>query len=117
MSENIPHGGSWYADVETTKERELQYPAGRLPKICPECRESWSHGNGCSFKTYENYMADIKLLQDQIRRASEFGSKYYTQLQRTLGKLAQLKHENNKLRKANERLRKQMKGNHDPKIS
>lgn len=72
---------------------------------CEECQCYGGHRTICSQCTPE-WMAYLAAhAQEQEARARKNAGEYLAALQKLHGKIAMLRHENNKLRKANERLR------------
>jgi hypothetical protein len=72
---------------------------------CEECKRHGGHTTICSQCTPE-WMAYLAThAQDQEARARKYAAQCLSALKMMHGKVALLRHENNKLRKANERLR------------
>jgi len=71
---------------------------------CNECEQLSGHRIDCSSATKEQLYRIAKTAQDAESLARKRADRYWQMLQQYQGKLAVLKHENNKLRKANERL-------------
>lgn len=78
---------------------------------CDECKAWQGHEITCSKVTIEHIALLLKHARKQEELAKERGAKWLAHLQRLTGKIAILKHENNKLRKANEFMRKKLRDN------
>ena len=76
---------------------------------CQECGQLGGHRLDCSSATKEQLYRIAKTAQDAEELARKRADRYWQMLQQYQGKLAVLRHENNKLRKANERLNAAMK--------
>lgn len=76
---------------------------------CLECGGLSGHRLDCSSATKEQLYRIVKNAQAAEEQARKRADRYWQMLQQYQGKLAVLRHENNKLRKANERLNAAMK--------
>ena len=94
-----------YDPKEGRKLREIPMQFGK----CQECQQFNGHRLDCSSATKEHLYRIAKTAQDAEELARKRADRYWKMLQQYQGKLAILKHENNKLRKANERLNAAMK--------
>jgi hypothetical protein len=74
-------------------------------RLCDECLVRGGHTITCSQCTPEWLAYLANHAQAQEARARKNAGEYLAALQQMHGKIALLRHENNKLRKANERLR------------
>jgi hypothetical protein len=77
---------------------------------CDKCGEWNGHKLDCDAVDMEQLYRIAKQAQKAEEHARERADRYWQMLQQYQGKLATLKHENNKLRKANEKLRKDQDG-------
>lgn len=73
---------------------------------CSECGESNGHKVDCGSVDIEQLFRIAKTAQQAEQSARLKAHRYWEMLQQYQGKLATLRHENNILRKANEKLRK-----------
>lgn len=74
---------------------------------CPKC-EMWNgHALDCDEVDLDQLYRIAKTAQESEARSRERADRYWKMLQQYQGKLATLRHENNKLRKANEQLRRE----------
>jgi len=100
----------FYTELYNVKKSNVE----KSPKTggyCKECRFWDGHNIDCSKVTLEDAVKLAIRNKKQEIFARERAANYLEQLQRLTGKLAILRHENNKLRKQNERLRKNDNGN------
>ena len=88
-----------YDPKEGRKLREIP-----MQSKCQECEQLGGHRLDCSSASKEQLYRIAKTAQDAEAQARKRADRYWKMLQQYQGKLATLKHENNKLRKANERL-------------
>ena len=72
---------------------------------CSNCGEWSGHKLDCDKVDVEQLYRIAKTAQSAEEQARERADRYWKMLQQYQGKLATLRHENNQLRKANERLR------------
>ena len=93
-----------YDPKEGRKLREIP-----MQSKCQECEQFNGHRIDCSSATKEQLYRIAKTAQDAEAQARKRADRYWQMLQQYQGKLATLKHENSKLRKANERLNAAMK--------
>ncbi len=95
---------NWYNTIYDPKE-------GRCPKVrvCPLCNRWDGHKLDCPGMTMEAMGREVEGLGKQNDLARGQKNRYWVQLQRAVGKVAVLKNENNKLRKANLRYREQLR--------
>lgn len=76
---------------------------------CVECGMRSGHSSDCSKVTRDDLIRLAESSIEQEKWVRSRADRYWTALQTATGKLAMLRHENNKLRRANERLRKQVR--------
>ena len=91
-------------DAKTTNVRERQKSG--VMSFCSECKQYSGHEVTCSKVTIESIarlLANSRKSEEAMRVKA---ARWIEHLQRLTGKLAILRHENNQLRKANEKLRK-----------
>ena len=93
-----------YDPKEGRKLREIP-----MQSKCQECEQLGGHRLDCSSASKEQLYRIAKTAQRREAQARKRADRYWKMLQQYQGKLATLKHENNKLRKANERLMATMK--------
>ena len=95
---------SWWNTIYDPKEGR---PLRDIPHTgtCKECGKWDGHRLDCSKVDIEQLAKMVLRSQKQEELAKERSKRHWEQLQRAIGKVAVLKHENNKLRKENERLR------------
>ena len=72
---------------------------------CDLCQRYGGHKEDCTAQTKESLLASVKKAIEREKWARETATNYLRQLQNLHGKLSMIKHENNKLRKANEKLK------------
>ena len=88
---------------------KLSRISDREPAWCPECRRCLYGGYGHRPDCSKHSTGDLEYALDRLKKDIAWHSKktasMWEQLQRMTGKLAILRHENNKLRAANEKLR------------
>lgn len=99
-----------YADMEIYTELYDPKVGRKLRQIpfggkCNKCGEWHGHKIDCDEVDTEQLYRIAKSAQHSEEHARERADRYWKMLQQYQGKLATLKHENNTLRKANERLR------------
>lgn len=96
---------SWWNQLHDPKEgrpiRDIPY-TGK----CGQCGEWDGHKLDCPAVDLEQLARMVKRAQKKEEEASKQAKRYWEQLQRAIGRVAVLRHENNKLRAANEKLRR-----------
>jgi hypothetical protein len=94
----------FYTEVYDQKTQNVKIRPKANLGICDECKGWGGHKVDCSQVTIER----VKELLDTARKQEESirlkAARWLEHLQRATGKIALLKHENNKLRWANEKL-------------
>jgi len=94
----------FYTEIYDQKTQNVKIRPKSKLGICDECKGWSGHKVTCSKVTIER----VKELLDTARKQEEAmrlkAARWLEHLQRTTGKIAILKHENNKLRWANEKL-------------
>lgn len=88
-----------YDPKQGRKLREIPYTGQ-----CPTCEQWDGHRLDCDEVDLEQLYLIVKRSQKAEERARTRAARYWDMLQQYQGKLATLKHENNKLRKANKHL-------------
>lgn len=95
---------SWWNTIYDPKEgrplRDIPYTG-----TCGDCGKCDGHRLDCPKVDSEALAKMLLRAQKQEALSKERAKRYWEKLQRAIGKVAVLKHENNKLRKENERLR------------
>lgn len=95
---------SWWNTIYDPKEGR---PLREIPHTgtCKQCGMWDGHRLDCPTVDIEQLAKMVQYARKQEENAKERAKRYWDQLQRAIGKVAILKHENNKLRKKNERLK------------
>ena len=100
---------------ETTPYTELHDPKDSKSKRwiastgkCPDCGSWNGHALDCEKVNFKDLYELVKKSQRWEEHYRKLADRYWTMLCQRAGKVSILKHENNKLRKANDRLRKQL---------
>jgi hypothetical protein len=95
---------SWWNQLHDPKEgrpiRDIPYTG-----TCKSCGKWDGHQLDCPEVSIEQLARMVKKAQHQEESAKKRSKRYWEQLQRAVGRVAMLRHENNKLRKANETLK------------
>ena len=98
-----------YTEIYDTKSHRIRCRDKGPYHLCPKCKGWQGHELECEDVTVDG----IALLLANSRAAEEAAweraARYHTTLQIMAGKVAILRHENNKLRKANDKLRKELR--------
>lgn len=97
---NVSYWTELYDPKEGRPIRNIEY-TGK----CKECEQYNGHRLDCSFVNLEQLAKMVKFAQKQEEDAKKQSKRYWNQLQRAIGRVAVLRHENNKLRKENDRLK------------
>lgn len=94
-----------YSEIYDTKTLNTRIRPKIYSGKCDECKEFNGHDVTCSKVTVEGIakLLRVSRISEQVTR--DRAARWLEQLQRLTGKLAILKHENNKLRRENEFLR------------
>lgn len=111
METYAEHDVVWTELYDPKEGRKLR----QVPWIgrCGECGALNGHHLDCSKVTMETLGALVKNSQAAEESAREKADRYWRQVVQATGKLAIIRHENNKLRRANEKLRREL---HDAKV-
>ncbi|MCA9324835.1 hypothetical protein KDA23_02065 [Candidatus Saccharibacteria bacterium] len=98
---------TWWNQLYDPKEGRAirQIPCSGM---CKHCGEYCGHKLDCPEVTLEHLAKMVRLSQAQEELSKRHAKRYYEQLQRAVGRVAVLRHENNKLRKANQKLRAEL---------
>lgn len=96
---------AFYTEVYDAKTQNVKVRPKSAFKFCEECKRYQGHEATCSEVTVESIAVLLKNSRDAEQAARERAARWLEHLQRCTGKIALLKHENNKLRQANEKLR------------
>jgi len=99
---------NFWTEIYDTKTQNAGKRNTSAFRMCDECKAWQGHEITCSKVTIEHIAILLQHAREQEERAKERGAKWLAHLQRLTGKIAILKHENNKLRKANDELRKRL---------
>lgn len=86
-------------EIYPPKQMRTTRPRMGSGKVCPECHRWAGHVATCPNVTTEMLIAQIERAAQAEEWARERARKYLDQLSLMHGKLALLKHENNKLRR------------------
>jgi len=100
---------SYWTELYDPKEGR---PLRDIPELgmCPKCKKYDGHCLDCPEVTIEQMARIVINSQKQEEYAKTRSKRYWEQLQRAIGKVAVLRHENNKLRAANEKMKALIKG-------
>lgn len=100
--------GAWWNQIYDPKEGR---PLRRIPPLgeCKTCGQWNGHRLDCPEVTMEHLAKMVLHAQSSEESAKRTSKRYWEQLQRAIGKVAILRHENNKIRKANEKIRADLK--------
>ena len=98
---------AFYSEIYHAKTENVRVrPKSSMKfRVCEECKAWRGHEVTCSKVTVEAIAELLRQSRDSQEAMRAKAARWLEHLQRTTGKLAMLKHENNKLRKANEKLR------------
>ena len=100
---------SVFGELYSPKENRIEHRAAAEYKYCTECKHYSGHDYTCSKCTNDDLIRIAVGARKAESHIRETAKKYWGLLQIFTGKVAVLRHENNKLRKANEKLREQVK--------
>jgi len=95
----------FYTELYDAKTENVRVRPTSAHGLCPECKRWSGHEVACSKVTLEDVANLLKQSRKNEQHARDRAANWLSQLQRLTGKLAILRHENNRLRKANEQLR------------
>ena len=98
---------NFYTEIYDTKVGNVKVRPTSAFIMCDECKHYGGHEVICSQVTVEGLAALLTQARKREQHYRDKAAEWLTQLQRLTGKMAILKNENNKLRAANEKLRKE----------
>ena len=96
---------SFYSEIYDTKTQNVKVRPTSAFRMCEECKGWSGHEITCSQVTVESIAELLKQSRKSEQSMRDKAARWLEHLQRATGKIAILKHENNQLRKANDKLR------------
>lgn len=97
---------SMWSEIYDSKDHRIANRDRGPIRFCDKCQQWQGHSIDCSEVTLEGLAALLMQARKNEQHARDRAANYLKHLKMMSGKLAMLKHENNQLRKNNERLSK-----------
>jgi len=96
---------AFYSEIYDAKTQNVRARPTSALRLCDECKAWQGHEITCSQVTIESIAKLLEHSRKSEQAMRDKAARWLEHLQRATGKIAILKHENNKLRKANDKLR------------
>lgn len=95
----------FWSEIYDSKQQRTEKRQKGAFRICDKCKEWQGHSIDCPEVTIESINNLLQRSRKNEEHAKEQAGRWLNQLKAAIGKIAILRHENNKLRAANKKLR------------